>query len=193
MKIAIIGAGAVGCVLAESLRKAGEDVTLVGREDQVQTLNTKGLTVKRGVGAETVDVRAEVRLSAAHDVVVLATKTQDMEQAVESNRRYLDGCSILTTQNGVRADAVAADHLDHERLMSSIVMFGATYTKLGHVTLNFDGSLIIGRPFPLPEAMSLGDAEVHAVAEVMGRAFGVVVTHDIMAMKYLKLFVNFNN
>src|SRR5689334_15670644 len=115
MKIAIIGAGAVGCVLAARLRKAGEDVTLVGREDQVQTLNTEGLTVKQSVGEETVDVRAEVRLSAAHDVVVLATKTQDVEQAIESNRRYLDGCSILTTQNGVRADAAVAEHLDHER------------------------------------------------------------------------------
>src|SRR6185436_4762446 len=114
MKIAIIGAGAVGCVLAARLGRAGEDVTLVGREDQVHALNTKGLTVKGSVGAETVGVRAEARLSAAHDVVVLATKTQDMVEAIQGNEQYLDGCSVLTTQNSVRADAVVAKHLDHE-------------------------------------------------------------------------------
>src|SRR5262245_48720654 len=112
MRIAIIGAGAIGCVLAARLGRVGEDVTLVGREDQVRALNARGLTVKGAGGAETVDVRAEVRLGAAHDVVVFATKTQDMEEAVRSNRGYLDGCSILTTQNGVRADAVMVEYFD---------------------------------------------------------------------------------
>ena len=66
-------------------------------------------------------------------------------------------------------------------------MFGATYVKPGEITFNFEGDWIIGRPFsPL-------DPTTHDVADVLANAFKVVTTTDIMGMKYLKLFVNFNN
>jgi len=190
MRIAIIGAGAVGSILAARLTEAGEEVTLVGRDDQVRALNGKALTVKGASGVKTVAVRAEVRLSAGHDVVVFATKTQDLPEAIQFNREYLGRGSLLTTQNGVRADGVLAKHFDRDRLLSSVVMFGASYTKPGEVTFNFDGCVILGRPFRRP---STEDAELRAIAAAMGRAFEVKVADDITAMKHLKLFVNFNN
>ena len=45
MKIAIIGAGAIGGVVAAYLKKAGEDVILIGRDSQVDVINSKGLTI----------------------------------------------------------------------------------------------------------------------------------------------------
>lgn len=191
MRIAIIGAGAVGGVLAARLTSAGERVTLVGRDDQVRAVNEQGLSVRSQAGVETVAVRAVTRLDSEHDLVVLATKTQDLTEAIESHRGELGRCSLLSTQNGVRADAVLAEHVDRERLMSSIVMFGSTYTKPGEVTFNFTGGLILGRPFAHPE--STEDAELRAVAGVLSRAFDVSLVPNITAMKHLKLFVNFNN
>ena len=38
MKIAVIGAGAIGGLVAAYLKKAGEDVILVGRSDQVDEI-----------------------------------------------------------------------------------------------------------------------------------------------------------
>ena len=191
MRIAIIGAGAVGSILAARLVKSGEDVTLVGREDQVQALTGKPLTVKRSDGMEYVNVRTEVRLSAEHDVAVFATKTQDLPEAIQRNREYLERCSLLTTQNGVRADGLLAECFDGQRLVSTIVMFGATYTRPGEVTFNFEGCVILGRPFPLPGAAR--DPAMSAIAEAFARAFEVKLATDITAMKHLKLFVNFNN
>jgi 2-dehydropantoate 2-reductase len=66
-------------------------------------------------------------------------------------------------------------------------MFGATYVKPGEITFNFEGDWIIGRPF-----MTL-DPTAHKVADVLAKAFKVVTSHHITGMKYLKLFVNFNN
>ena len=43
MKIAVIGAGAIGGLVAAYLKKAGEDVVLIGRWDQVDVINTQGL------------------------------------------------------------------------------------------------------------------------------------------------------
>ena len=38
MKVAIIGAGAIGSVVAAYLTKAGKDVLLVGRQEQVDAI-----------------------------------------------------------------------------------------------------------------------------------------------------------
>ena len=48
MNIAVIGAGAIGGVVAAYLKKAGEDVVLIGRSDQVDAIEARGLTI-RGV------------------------------------------------------------------------------------------------------------------------------------------------
>jgi len=52
---------------------------------------------------------------------------------------------------------------------------------------NFEGDIIIGRPF-IPN-----DVRVNSVARVLKKAFPVVISKDILGMKWLKVFVNFNN
>lgn len=187
MKIAVIGAGAIGSVVAGYLHKAGVEVVLVGRPDQVKAINQRGLHIIGARGEETVRVAALTRLNEKYDVVIFTVKTQDMEQAYQDHFDYLDDTFVLTTQNGVQADNILSSHIDKEKAISSIVMFGATYTQPALVTLNFDGDWIIGKPFVV------NDAFVHQLADVLKKSFTVVVTQNIMGMKWLKLFVNFNN
>ena len=188
MKIAVIGAGAIGGLVAAYLKKAGEDVLLIGRSDQVDVIKAQGLTIKGVRGRETIKVPALTRLNKPYDLVIFAVKTQDIEQAYEHNSEFLkQGSLILTTQNGVQADNILSGHFERERQLSSIVMFGGTYTKPGEITFNFEGDWIIGRVFmPL-------DSTTYAVAEILGKAFKMVTSTDIMGQKYLKLFVNLNN
>ena len=187
MKIAIIGAGAIGSVVAAYLHKAGEDVVLVGREDQVQAVNQNGLTVKGINGQENFKLKALTQLDCEVDLAIFATKTQDLAFAYTHNQETLENCEVLTTQNGVQADNILSCHFGREKMFSSIVMFGATYIKPGEVTYNFKGDWIIGRPF-LPV-----NPKTHKIAEVLGKAFHTVISMDITGMKWLKLFVNFNN
>jgi len=188
MKIAVIGAGAIGGVVAAYLKKAGEDVILIGRRNQVDAIKTQGLGLKGVRGTETIKVPALTRLDKPYDLVIFAVKTQDIEQAYEHNSEFLkQGGFVLTTQNGVQADNILSGHFERNRQLSSIVMFGATYTKPGEITFNFEGDWIIGRPLmPL-------DSTVHTIAQVLGKAFKMKTSTDIMGQKYLKLFVNFNN
>jgi 2-dehydropantoate 2-reductase len=188
MKIAVIGAGAIGGVVAAYLKKAGEDVILIGRSNQVDAINAHGLTIKGVRGTDTIKVPAATRLETCYDLVIFATKTQDLEEAFSHNSEFLEpGGLMLTTQNGVQADNILSGHFERDRQLSSIVMFGATYTKPGEIIFNFEGDWIIGRPLmPL-------DPRAHAVAEVLGKAFKMVPSMNIMGQKYLKLFVNFNN
>src|SRR5208282_5114526 len=154
MNISVIGAGAIGGVVAAYLKKAGEDVVLIGRKSQVDAINAKGLELQGVRGTETIKVPALTRLDQPYDLVIFAVKTQDIEEAFAHNSEFLEqGGLILTTQNGVQADNILNGHFERERQLSSIVMFGATSIKPGEITLNFEGDWIIGRPFmPLDPA-----------------------------------------
>ncbi len=187
MKIAVIGAGAIGGTIAAFLKKAGEEIVLIGRPDQVDAIKAQGLTIEGVRGTQIIKVPALTRLDKSCDLVIFAVKTQDMEGAFAANSGYLERGLILTTENGVQADHILSSHFDLDRQLSSIVMFGATYIKPGVITLNFEGDWIIGRPSgPL-------DPTVHAVCAVLGKSFKMVPSPQIMGQKYLKLFVNFNN
>lgn len=187
MKIAIIGAGAIGSVVAAYLTKAGHDVALVGRPDQGKSISKNGLTIKGARGQETFKLSVLPKLDREYDLVIFTVKTQDIEAAYLQNHAFLDEALILTAQNGVQADNLLSSHFDREKIISSIVMFGATYIEPGQVTFNFEGDWIIGKPFVL------NGPEVLEVAEILKKAFTVVISHDIVGMKWLKLFVNFNN
>ncbi|MBN1869605.1 MAG: ketopantoate reductase family protein [Candidatus Omnitrophica bacterium] len=187
MTIAIIGAGAIGSVVAAYLTRAGQDVTLVGRDNQVKIIKENGLKIKGVRGEETFEVKAKLRLDQNCDLVILTVKTQDIETAVRDNQKFLKDSLVLSSQNGVQADHRLRKYFHQKNIFSSIVMFGATYVKPGEATFNFEGDWIVGKPFePV-------DAKTEEIAEFLRAAFPIVVSEDIIGMKWLKLFVNFNN
>ncbi len=185
--IAIIGAGAIGSVVAAYLTKAGESVTLIGRKDQVDAVNKNGLRVRGARGEETFRLRALTQLEREYDLVIFTVKTQDIEEACAHNQAFLKKCLILSSQNGVQADEMLAQYFPKDALYSSIVMFGATYTKPGEVVFNFEGDWIVGKAF------ASNDGKVSEIAAILKKGFPVVVSDNITGMKWLKLFVNFNN
>jgi len=187
MKIAIIGAGAIGSVVAAYLTKAGEDAVLVGRKDQVEAIQKNGLRVVGARGQETFRVRALTKLDQEYDLVIFTVKTQDIEEAYAANQAFLRKCLVLSSQNGVQSDTILSKYFDKARLYSSIVMFGATYAKPGEAVFNFEGDWIIGKPF------AANDKNVSKIAQTLQKAFPAVVSENITGMKWLKLFVNFNN
>jgi 2-dehydropantoate 2-reductase len=187
MTIAIIGAGAIGSVVAAYLHKAGINIVLVGTPEQVEAVSQTGLHAKGVRGEETLKIKILPKLDQHYDWVIFTTKTQDLEGAYQHNSQYLEECVVLTTQNGIQADNILSSHFDRNKMYSSIVMFGATYTTPGEVVLNFEGDWIIGKPFgPV-------DQQAHQLAEMLNKAFPTVVAPNISGMKWLKLFVNFNN
>lgn len=187
MNIAIIGAGAIGSVAAACLTKVGQDVVLIGREDQVEAIQKNGLHVAGARGEGIFPVKALTRLDQGYGLVIFTVKTQDIEEAYRQNKEFLTDCRILSSQNGVQSDTILAGYFNKDRLYSSIVMFGATYTKPGEAVFNFEGDWIIGKPF------AANDATVEEIAGTLRKAFSVVISDNIVGMKWLKLFVNFNN
>lgn len=187
IKIAVIGAGAIGTVVAGYMARNSHDVILIGRKAAVEEIARQGVRLSGVRGEWVVKVKASERLAERPDLAILAVKTQDIEAALRHNLEYLRESMLLTTQNGVQADTIAARFVARERIISSIVMFGATSLEPAKVVHNFEGPWIIGKVF------SPNDESVTAVREVLDPVFPVVITSELMGMKYLKIFVNANN
>ena len=187
MKIAVIGAGAIGNVVAGYLALNNEAVCLIGRARAVEAIKKNGLLISGVRGDSCVDLKVSERLQKKPDLAILAVKTQDVEEVLKDNLVFLKETCLLTTQNGVRADSLVAQHLPAENIISSIVMFGATSLEEGNVVHNFDGSWIIGAMFGHSHSL------INPVQAVLNKIFPTVITDDILGMKYLKIFVNANN
>ena len=187
MKIAVIGLGAIGGLVAGYLKSKGVPVVAVGKIDQKKAIDKDGLIIEgiRGRSLYYLDVKP--RLEEKVDLAIIAVKTQDLRDAVDKSREFLTGALILTTQNGVRADKLLSMMLGEENIISSIVMFGATYVPHNKIIHNFEGNWLIGRPF------GPNDEKVKEVADFLKISFNTLEVENISAMKWTKVFVNFSN
>ncbi|MFA6358159.1 MAG: ketopantoate reductase family protein [Candidatus Omnitrophota bacterium] len=188
MRIVVIGAGAIGCLVAGYLKNKLEDVTLIGRSSVVEAIKEKGLAISGSRGDFLVPVSISEALNYTPDLAILATKTQDLDLALRDNLSWLQNSLILTTQNGLQADILVSKYLPKENIISSIVMFGATALEPGKVVHNFEGGWILGNFFNPPAAEF-----IVTLSPILDKAFPTIVSEDIKGMKYLKVFVNANN
>lgn len=187
MKIAVLGSGAIGGLVAGYLKSLALDVTLLGHSDSVKAIKENGLQISGARGNLSLKIDVASNLDYRPDLVILSTKTQDIEVALKDNLKFIQGASLLTTQNGIQADDIVARYVNKENIISSIVMFGATYLEPGKIVHNFEGSWIIGRIF------NRNDERVIEISGVLNKVFPTIVAEDLKGMKILKIFVNANN
>jgi len=105
MKHAILGAGAIGGLVGTAMASLGEDVTVVVRPEKLASY-PRDLTLERpsGSGSITAPAKAVAELRDPVDVLWIATKTYQLQTALESVR-VVPGC-VLPLLNGV--DHIAA-------------------------------------------------------------------------------------
>jgi len=188
MKIAVIGAGAIGCLVAGYLKNKGEEVTLVGRTPAVNAIKENGLSISGVRGDFKVRISISDTLNYIPDLAILATKTQDIDTVLQDSSYLLRNSLLLTTQNGIQADNLVAKYLPQKNIISSIIMFGATYLEPGKVVHNFEGSWVIGSQF-----QSNPTEELIGLSLFLDKIFPTIISEDIIGMKYLKIFANASN
>lgn len=106
MRICVVGAGAIGGLLAVRLSTTGHDVSVVARGDHLAAIRRSGLELVERDGARTVasGIEASADLSAlgAHDVVVLALKAHQIAAvAGELEGLCRPDTMIVPVQNGI--------------------------------------------------------------------------------------------
>ncbi len=187
MKIAVIGAGAIGSVLGSLLARAGEDVTLIGRQPHVDAVNANGLLMDGALGTVKVRVKAQERLDFEPDLALLTPKTQGVAAVAREIQPYVARVPVVTMQNGVRSDELVAEVLGEDGILSCVVLMGATFLEPGRVTYAPRGALMLGAPF------TAVDERAKTIAAVLDEAVPTTLSDNIKGAHWTKLVINQNN
>ena len=136
MRIAVLGAGAMGSVYGARLARAGAEVTLLDVNDaHVAAINAGGLHVALDEG-ECVHHLPAMRPEAFRgpaDLVLLFTKVFHTDSALSSVKPLLADAHVLSLQNGVgNVDRIAA-HVTRDRILVGMTMTPAEYLGPGRV------------------------------------------------------------
>ncbi|MDQ6930238.1 MAG: 2-dehydropantoate 2-reductase [Candidatus Eremiobacteraeota bacterium] len=104
MRIAVLGAGAIGGFVAAMLARKGEDIALVARGAHLRAIMQKGLSVRSEAGEFTVQVPAsdDLRTLGVFDVVLIALKAHQLGDALPQLAPAISsGATIVPMLNGV--------------------------------------------------------------------------------------------
>lgn len=187
MRIAVLGAGAVGGTLAALLVRAGHEVEVTARGENLAAITRDGIHLEGGFGEYHATVRAAKKLTAAPELAILATKAQDAAAALDDSAAALAGVPLLVVQNGLGGLAVAAEHAPSSPLLGGLALMAASYVAPGHVLVTGENPLVIGAPDATPREV------LDRVAAVLGGAIPVEVTADIRGAQWTKLLINHVN
>jgi 2-dehydropantoate 2-reductase len=153
MKIAILGPGGVGGLLAAVLDTAGEDVVVVAREPTVEVISERGVhltSVK--FGELSAHPRALARLEEPVDALIVATKATGMESALE--RVAAEPAVVLPLLNGL-------DHIARlrERFVAESVLAGSIRVEADRPQ---PGVIVHSSPFLLIQMAAVAGAGARA-------------------------------
>jgi 2-dehydropantoate 2-reductase len=194
MRFVVLGAGAIGGVVGARLAKHGQDVLLVARGAHYEAIRDNGLRIESPNEAETLRIPVIDGPSGiswrGDDVLLLATKTQDTEAALDALASVAPSTlPILCAQNSVSNERMAAARFAN--VYGVFVWCPADYLKPGNVRLwcaPKSGMLHVGC-YP-----SGSDKLADAVAAAFRDAtFHAEAKPDIMRWKYRKLLSNLGN
>lgn len=130
MKIAVVGAGAMGSLFGAMLAEAENDVWLydVWRE-HVRSINQNGLRIEREDNTRTVEIRATdnpLQVGRA-ELVIVFVKSSQTNVAAETAKVIAgsDG-TVMTLQNGMGNADVIAELIEPHRVLAGTTSHGAT-------------------------------------------------------------------
>ena len=144
-RVAVVGAGAVGCYYGGMLARAGVAVTLIGRPAHVDAMARDGLRVTTAAFDEHVAVQAstEVSAAAAAGLVLVCVKSTDTDAtAAELAPHLAPGACVLSLQNGVD-NAARLQAIVGRPVAPAVVYVASEMGGPGHVRHMGRGELVI--------------------------------------------------
>lgn len=210
MKIAVVGAGAIGGYLGARLARAGEDVTFIARNKNLEAIRAHGfrLILEDGSEEHAPTAKAVQRMAEAgpQDAVLITLKAHQLKDVLPELRELFGPQTMVVTMiNGlpwwyfhklagpyegrrlesVDPGGVIAAHIEPERIIGSVVYPASELVAPGVVRL------IEGNRFTLGEPDGTRSERVDALSQAMIRAgFKSPVSKDIRGEIWVKLWGN---
>ena len=193
-RIAVAGAGSIGCYVGGCLALAGRDVTLLLRPALAESIARNGLRVSGLDGADRVVAPSAVRLAtdpaaafAGADVILVTVKSGATEAMAELIAEHAEsGATVVSLQNGAgNADVLLARLGGMARVVPGMVPFNVVQTHARGAPPRFhratSGTVQVGAGVPgLREALAV-------------EGLAVTESRDMAGVLWGKLLLNLNN
>ncbi|WP_395691296.1 2-dehydropantoate 2-reductase [Piscinibacter sp.] len=210
MKIAVVGAGAIGGYLGAKLAIAGEDVTFIARNRNLEAINARGFRLILEDGSEqhapTAKAVQHMADAGPQDAVLLTLKAHQVRDVLPGLRELFGPQTMVVTMiNGipwwyfhklggeyegrhlesVDPGGVIDAHIERERIIGSVVYPASELVEPGVV------KVIEGNRFTLGELDGERSERIEALSQAMMRAgFKAPVSRDIRSELWIKLWGN---
>jgi len=147
LKIAVLGAGALGCAMGSCLSESGHEVWLINRrEDHVETMNTLGLCVQVNGADRYTPVKAALHAShvAAQigtvDLLLVLVKSFHTREAITSSTSIVGPDTVvLSLQNGLGHEDVLAEVVGRDKVMAGKTYAGGVMLGPGRIIRGTEG------------------------------------------------------
>jgi 2-dehydropantoate 2-reductase len=194
MNITVIGPGAIGCLLAAYLTRAGEKVSLLDyRLKRVTLLQDRGIAVDGERETFHTPIKATAYLTEIRstDIFILCVKASDTAFVAATLKDAIPPEShLLTLQNGMGNREKLSESFGSDRVFAGATSHGATLLEVGRVRHAGYGEIWLGGTSGSNSSQA-SQAILQNLAATMNRAgLQAHVVDDIESILWSKLVVN---
>ena len=187
LRVAVMGAGAVGCYYGGMLSRAGHEVVLIARPQHVAAIASAGMRLQTTTFDEHVHLAASSEASVVQgaSLLLFCVKSLDTESVGAQMLPHLaPDALVMCLQNGVDNADRLRTVLPQHAVTAAVVYVATEMAGPGHVKHNGRGELVIE---PCSTAALPGDAVAQALA---GAGIQTQVSGNVRGELWAKLILN---
>ena len=143
MDIAIVGAGAMGCLFGAMLQPRVPNLVLIDIwEEHIKTINEHGLVIDQNGETHKRAVKACLPQDAHQkpDLIILFTKAFHTESALNAVRQIItDRTYLMTLQNGIGHTEIIERFIPASRIIHGVTTYPCDILGPGHIGTKGDG------------------------------------------------------
>jgi len=189
VKIAVIGAGAMGSLFGALFAESGEDVRLYDIwEEHVKAINEKGLCIELNGKTRSVSVNATTdkrEIGKTGLAIIFVKSTQTGDAARTASELTGNNGFVLTLQNGIGNADIIGKVIDPGQIIAGTTSHGATMLGPGSIRHAGTGPTVIGM------WSGIQKTGIQKVSDVFNKAGIITETVDnVRSVIWAKLLIN---
>lgn len=145
MRIAVVGAGAVGGTIAVLFDRAGHEVEITARGEHADSIARDGLRLSGTWGDHLARVPVGAELKRRPELAFVTTKAHAADSAMRPAARMLDGIPVVVVQNGLQSVTTARDALPTSPVIGALALFAASFLSPGRISVTASGPIHLDR------------------------------------------------
>ena len=187
MKIAVLGAGAMGCLFGGYLAKHNKVWLVDVNTQRVRTINERGVTIIEKDGENVFTPKAVTRTAGLGemDLIIVFVKAMVTLEALQQNQHLIGKDTyIMTLQNGAGHETKLLQFIDSDHVLIGTTQHNSSIISDGHIHHGGGGKTTIG-------ILGGNSSRVQHIADNFSKCgFETIVSDNVKKQIWTKLFLN---